>query len=89
MALLLSPFIEAFRYTLQPIAPFTWFGLGVSTLDLVATVRLCLILRQIREQLYLKHVSVKGVTGVEQHSFAKSLTATLTVVYGGEALVGV
>ncbi|KAG5634534.1 hypothetical protein H0H81_001633 [Sphagnurus paluster] len=85
---LVLPIIEVFRYTLQPIAPFTWFGLGISTLDLVATVRLCLILRQIREQLYLKHVSVKGVAGVEQKSFIKSLTATLTVVYGGEAVVG-
>ncbi|KAF5386690.1 hypothetical protein D9615_001971 [Tricholomella constricta] len=87
MSFLLSPFVEVFRYTLQPIAPFTWFGLGISTLDIVATVRLCLILRQIRESLYIKHVSTKGVTGVEQKSFVKSLTATLTVVYGGEAVI--
>ncbi|GLB35505.1 hypothetical protein LshimejAT787_0210700 [Lyophyllum shimeji] len=87
MSLLLSPFIEVFRYSLQPIAPFTWFGLSISTLDLVATVRLCLILRQIREQLYRKHVSTRGVAGVEAQSFGKSVSATLTVVYGGEAVV--
>ncbi|KAF8061669.1 hypothetical protein FPV67DRAFT_1422926 [Lyophyllum atratum] len=86
MSFILSPFIEAFRYTLQPIAPFTWFGLGISTLDVVATVRLCLLLRQIREQLYLKHVSTKGASGLDQ-SFVKSLSATLTVVYGGEAVI--
>ncbi|KAG5643574.1 hypothetical protein DXG03_000669 [Asterophora parasitica] len=88
MSFLLSPLEGVFRYSLQPVAPFTWFGLSISTLDLVATVRLCLILRQLREQLYLKHVSVNGVKGVEQKSFVKSLTATLTVVYGGEAVVG-
>ncbi|KAG6864629.1 hypothetical protein C0991_008161 [Blastosporella zonata] len=86
MSLLLSPCIEVFRYTLQPIAPFTWFGLGISTLDVVATVRLCLILRQLREQLYLKHVSTKGVDAVEPKSFIKSLATTLTVVFGGEAV---
>ncbi|KAG6917028.1 hypothetical protein DXG01_004154 [Tephrocybe rancida] len=87
MSFLLSPCIEAFRYTLQPIAPFTWFGLGISTLDVLATLRLCLLLRQIREQLYLKHVLTKGVDAVEAKSFVKSLTTTLTVVYGGEAVV--
>ncbi|KAG6843190.1 hypothetical protein H0H87_007077, partial [Tephrocybe sp. NHM501043] len=87
MSFLLSPCIEVFRYTLQPIAPFTWFGLGISTLDVIATVRLCLILRQLKEQLYLKHVSTKGVDAVEAKSFVKSLTTTLTVVFGGEAIV--
>lgn len=86
---LVSPFIEVYRYTLQPIAPFTWFGLGISTLDIVATFRLCLILRQIKEQLYKQHVSTNGLKGVEGKSFVKSLTTTLTVVYGGEAVIGV
>jgi hypothetical protein len=86
---LVSPFIEVFRYSLQPIAPFTWFGLGITTLDVVATIRLCLILRQIREQLYKQHVSTNGLKGVEEKSFVKSLTTTLTVVYGGEAVTGV
>lgn len=88
MTFLVLPFLEVYRYALQPIAPFTWFGLGISTLDLVATVRLCLVLRQIREQLYNQHVSANGVKNVEQNSFVRNLTATLTVVYGGEALMG-
>jgi len=88
LTLLLSPIIDIFRYSLQPIAPFTWFGLGISTLDVVATVRLCLVLRQIREQLHLEHVSTNGAKDVEQTSFIKNLTATLTVVYGGEAVTG-
>lgn len=88
MSFVLSPAIEAFRYSLQPIAPFTWFGINLNTLDVVAAVRLCLIIRQIREQLYTKHVATKGVVGVEPRSFVKSLTATLTVVYAGEAVVG-
>ena len=88
LTLLLSPIIDIFRYSLQPIAPFTWFGLGISTLDVVATVRVCLILRQIREQLHLEHVSANGAKDVEKASFMKNLTATLTVVYGGEAVTG-
>ncbi|RDB23977.1 hypothetical protein Hypma_008600 [Hypsizygus marmoreus] len=83
---LLSPLVSLFRSSLQPIAPFIWFNLSISTLDLVATVRLCLILRQIREQLYTQHVATHGVKDVEQRSFVKSLTTTLTVVYAGEAI---
>lgn len=84
----LSPLIEIYRYSLQPIAPFTWFGLGINTLDVVATLRLCLILRQIREQLYAQHISTKGTVAVEPKSFVKSVAATLLVVYGGEAVAG-
>ncbi|KAG6831221.1 hypothetical protein H0H92_012018 [Tricholoma furcatifolium] len=87
MSLLVSPSVQLFRWSLQPIAPFTWFGIGLSTLDVVAAVRLCLILRQLREQFYLNHVSKKGVDGVEKPSFVKSLATTLTVVFGGEAVV--
>lgn len=84
--ILVSPFIEVFRYSLQPIAPFTWFGLPISTLDVVAAVRLCLALRQIREQQYLQHVRTKGLHNVEQKSFIKSVSTTLIVVYGGESV---
>jgi hypothetical protein len=84
-----SPFIQIFRYSLQPIAPFSWFGFSISTLDLVATVRLCLILRQIREMLYLQHVRTKGSRNVEEKSFVRNVSTTLMVVYGGEAVTGV
>ncbi|KAF9453640.1 hypothetical protein P691DRAFT_657877 [Macrolepiota fuliginosa MF-IS2] len=86
MSLLVSPLVDVFRYALTPIAPFTWFGVGLSTLDIVATFRLCIILRQIREQLHAKHASVKGKAGVEDKSFVKAITTTLLVVYGGEAI---
>lgn len=87
---LTSPIIAIYQYSLQPVAPFTWFGLGVNTLDLVATFRLCLILRQVKDMLYRKHVKETGGTHlVENRSFVRSLATTLTVVYGGEAVAGV
>jgi hypothetical protein len=88
MSLLVSPLIEVFRYGLAPIAPFAWFGMPLNTLDIVATVRLCLILRQIRELSHTKHVATKGKTGIEEKSLVKALATTLLVVYGGEAITG-
>lgn len=86
--LLVAPIIEIYRWSLTPIAPFSWFGYGISTLDVVATFRLCIILRQLREQIYRDHVRTKGKNEVENASFVKNLTTTLTVVYGGEAVMG-
>ncbi|KAF8810066.1 hypothetical protein BYT27DRAFT_7162124 [Phlegmacium glaucopus] len=83
---LLSPLIQVFRYSLQPIAPFTWFGLGISTLDVVAAFRLCIALRQLRDSLCAKHLSSKSAGPAAENSFIKSLSATLIVVYGGEAV---
>jgi len=85
---LLTPFIEAFRYSLQPIAPFTWLGWNLSTLDIAATFRLCIFLRQIRESILKKHVSTNGTASVEQPSFVRVASITLLLVYGGEAVVG-
>ena len=84
---LLAPLIEVFRYSLQPIAPFTWLGWNISTLDVVATVRLCIVLRQIREIAFKQHVAAKGAGQVEAPSFVRKATATLLVVYGGEAVI--
>ncbi|PPQ63345.1 hypothetical protein CVT24_006718 [Panaeolus cyanescens] len=84
----LSPFIETFRYILQPIAPFTWFGTSISTLDVVATLRLCIVLRQIRDMQIAQHKSLKKDVPVEPYSFVKNLATTLLVVYGGEAITG-
>ena len=100
MALLLAPIVEVYRLILQPVAPFSWFGLQLSTLDVVAAFRLCVALRQIREQLWHDHVlkqksisaDEKGksaaVPEVEPRSFVRDAVATLLVVYGGEALTG-
>ena len=81
---LLYPLIQVYRYILQPIAPFTWFGLTINTLDVVAALRLCFALRQLRDGTYLKHLSSKSGP-VEGKSFIKNLSTTLLVVYGGEA----
>jgi hypothetical protein len=86
MSLLVSPFVEVFRFALTPIAPFAWFGVPVSTLDVVAAFRLGMIIRQLRETIHAKHVSAKGP--VEEKSFVKTLATTLLVVYGGEAITG-
>ncbi|KAI8999093.1 hypothetical protein BD414DRAFT_527106 [Trametes punicea] len=96
MSLLLSPVVEIYRLALQPVAPFTWFGLSLSTLDVVAAVRLCVALRQIREKLWRDHVEkTKTVRSektavtlpeVEERSFVRDAAAVLLVVYGGEAV---
>ena len=77
------PLIHVFRYILVPIAPFSWFGLPITTLDVVAAFRLCFALRQLRETTYAKYPSKAGP--VEGKSFIKNLSTTLLVVYGGEA----
>ncbi|KAJ6502110.1 hypothetical protein C8R45DRAFT_975423 [Mycena sanguinolenta] len=86
MSLLLTPIIQVFNYTLQPVAPFTWFNLPISTLDVVAAFRLCIVLRQIKESLYRQHVSKNGVETVAPKAFARDVSTTLTVVYGGEVM---
>jgi len=49
MSLALAPIVELYRWGLQPVAPLSWFGIQISTIEVVAAVRLCLILRQVRE----------------------------------------
>ncbi len=100
MSLLLAPIVEVYRLILQPVAPFTWFGLQLSTLDIAAAFRLCVALRQIREKLWRDHVlkqktvraDEKGTSAVfpeiEPRSFVRDASAALMVVYGGEAVVG-
>jgi hypothetical protein len=89
MSILLEPVIQAYRLILQPIAPFTWFGLSITSLDLAATVRLCVLLRQIKDGMHREHVKKHGGPHmVEEKSFVKSALTTLTVVYGGEAVLG-
>jgi hypothetical protein len=83
---LLAPIVELFRYSLEPIAPFTWFGWSINTLDVAATVRLCIVLRQLREVMFKVHVSTQGTKGVEEVSLVKKVATTWLVVYGGEAV---
>ncbi|EGN96292.1 hypothetical protein SERLA73DRAFT_58942 [Serpula lacrymans var. lacrymans S7.3] len=90
--MLLQPFLHIFRYALQPVAPFTWFGLGVTSLDVVAALRLCVALRQVKDhlrlELALRRAKGEKVDEPEDRSFARDAMTTLTVVYGGEALAG-
>ena len=85
---MLSLLVELYRYGLEPIPPFSWFGMGISSLDIVAMFRLCIVLRQIRELSMNEHIKSHGQKGVEEHSFVKKAATTLLVVYGGEAIVG-
>src|ERR1700744_3924155 len=74
--------------SLNSIPPFTWFGLSISTLDIAATARLVLIMRQLRELLAVsaardsKSSSIKAQW--EEPSPVRDLVATWTVVFGGE-----
>ncbi|KAF9228797.1 hypothetical protein BS17DRAFT_724628 [Gyrodon lividus] len=88
----LQPFVSLYQYALEPIVPFSWFGLKVSSLDLAAAFRLCYVLRQTRENLRNEHVKRRAIDGkipaLEERSFTRDALATLTVVYGGEAIAG-
>lgn len=88
MSLAVAPVVELYRYLLEPIAPFTWFGQPISTLDVVAAFRLCIALRQFKESLRAAHVAKSGKAEVESRSFVRDVGATLTVVYGGECVTG-
>jgi hypothetical protein len=97
---LLTPIVEIFRYGLEPVAPFSWFGIKLSTLEIAAAVRLCMILRQVRELISKGYQTqaqpkekgrfrTRGVGGAsgpvfETKSFVRDLSATLLVVHGGE-----
>jgi len=88
--LLLLPFLEGYRLLLQPVAPLSWFGLSFTYLDVAAALRLCVGLRQLREHFHRQHIAKKATAGlghpeVEPHSFVRDASATLLVVYGGEA----
>ncbi|KZT11558.1 uncharacterized protein LAESUDRAFT_671660 [Laetiporus sulphureus 93-53] len=90
---LLTPFVEVYRYALEPVAPFTWFGLPFCLLDVAAALRTCIALRQLREQFHAQHVAKVEASGgkavtkeVQERSFLRDASATLLVVFGGEAI---
>lgn len=58
--MLLSAIRATYDSALTPIAPFTWFGSNISTFDVAAALRLCVVLRQLREAgLRAHHAKVK------------------------------
>ncbi|KAF8638848.1 hypothetical protein AX17_001906 [Amanita inopinata Kibby_2008] len=80
------PLVDVFRYGLQPAPLIASLGLQVSVIDVVAAIRLCAALRQMREESHRQHLARMGAQSVEAKSFVRSLMATLVVVYGGEAI---
>jgi hypothetical protein len=86
----LQPFVSLYQYALTPLTPFSWFGLKISSLDLVAAFRLCYVLRHLRENLRDEHAKRRATDGKlappEDRSFARDALTVLTVVYGGEAI---
>ena len=88
----LQPFVSLYRYALTPLAPFAWFGLKISSLDVVATLRLCYVLRSLREESRNEHAKRRAtdsnIPPPEDRSFARDALTVLTVVYGGEAIAG-
>jgi hypothetical protein len=86
----MKPIVDAYQYILQPLSPFSFFGLSVTTLDVVAALRLCIAMRQLREEQHRRYLArpESSRKSVDGFSFVRSLTATLLVVYGGEAITG-
>ncbi|TDL13363.1 hypothetical protein BD410DRAFT_779251 [Rickenella mellea] len=80
---------STFRSLLTPIAPFTWYDIPISTLDVLAALRLCVVLRQLREVAQAEHRASRSspTDEEEEKSFVKDATTALVVVYGGEAVV--
>ncbi|KAF9654073.1 hypothetical protein BDM02DRAFT_3107315 [Thelephora ganbajun] len=71
----LAPIVELYRWGLQPVAPFLWFGIQISTIEVAAAIRLCLILRQVRELIamaYKGHATqvTAGASEKEKEKFA-------------------
>ena len=103
MSVLLAPIVQFYRTILQPVELIQAFGITLSSLDLAAAFRLCLVMRQIREQLLTAHLKKAAaasfgpnagsghvkVQEVERRSFVREASAVLLVVYAGEALTGV
>ena len=93
MSFVLEAVAEFYRAILQPMQPFSGLaGMPITLLDIAACFRLCLVLRQVRELLLKKHqerVQAQAETRkVEPRSFVREASATLLVVYGGEAITG-
>ncbi|KIK36932.1 hypothetical protein CY34DRAFT_810855 [Suillus luteus UH-Slu-Lm8-n1] len=74
----------------NPIAPFSWFGIRVCSIEPVAALQLCTVLKQVREDLYAKHQRRAGdkPASVEERSFLRDACTSLTIKFGGEAIIG-
>lgn len=88
----LQPIVSLYQYALTPLAPFSWLGLNISSLDLLAAFRLCYALRHLRENLRDDHIKRRTTNNnlppLEDRSFVRDALTVLTVVYGGEAIAG-
>jgi hypothetical protein len=97
----MSPFLASivafYDYALQPVSALAWVGVPITPLDIAAAFRLALILRQLRglfRQHHLAKMSTSSqvknapVEPLEHRSRVRDFTATLVMVFGGEAVVG-
>lgn len=93
MSFVVEPIAEFYRAVLNPMQPFSALaGLPITLLDIAACFRLCLVLRQVREQLRARH-DERVQSGVEtrqaeDRSFTREAFTTLLIVFGGEAITG-
>lgn len=87
--MLLSTVRAAYDQLLTPVPPFTWFGSTISAFDVAAALRLCIVLRQLREAALRVHLKTSGSEkkAVEEKSYVKYIATTLATVYGGEAIM--
>ena len=95
MSAALDPLIYFYRTILNPVQPLSeWVGQPVTMLDFGAAFRLCMLLRQVREQLFARHIEAVArgdkatMPKVEAQSFVRIAATSLLIVYGGEAITG-
>ncbi|KAG2337785.1 hypothetical protein BDR05DRAFT_919165, partial [Suillus weaverae] len=75
--------------SLERIHAGSWFGIKVCSIELVAALRFCTILRQIREDLYAKYQRRAGdKPAPEERSFLRDACTSLTIKLGGEVIIG-
>lgn len=88
MSTFLDPVLSVYDYALAPVPVLAPLGVHVSALDIAGALRLALVLRQMREKIYKQHLAKRGANGLEPRSRTRDIAATLVMVYGGEAVVG-
>jgi len=87
MSLALAPIVELYRWGLQPAVPFSWFGIPISTIEVAAAVRLCLILRQARELIARAYKAQAAQATVGASEKEKTAAAALGPKFEEKSLV--
>ncbi|KZV70606.1 hypothetical protein PENSPDRAFT_651334 [Peniophora sp. CONT] len=85
LSALIEPVLNLYDYLLEPLDIFAMLGANISLLDIGGALRLALVLRQIRGIMARQHIA-RGLPQ-ESRGRVRDITATLTMVYGGEVVV--